>query len=468
MPQEEVDQDAANAPLIAARNNSTIDNDKNPKTSGNWFIWTLTIAAGVSGLLFGYDTGVISSTLVSIGTDLSSRQLTTLDKSLITSCTSFFALLASPLAGVWADKIGRKNIIIVADALFVIGALVQAVSPTVWSMILGRSIVGAAIGGASLITPLYVSELAPSHMRGRLVTVMIIFITSGQVVAYVIGWLFSNMTGGWRWMVGIGAFPAITQLALLVFMPETPRYLSKIGKDDQAKLVLAKVYKSKTVSTRAQVERVVAAIKQELLEEEDAKNDIHTSTRKISGVLPPVLTSLLSHAPHRRALTIACTLQALQQLCGFNSLMYFSATIFSLLSFSSPTLTSLTIAMTNFLFTIAAFHLIDRLGRRRMLLSTVPVMAAALLLAAGAFTFVDLPHHSTVGNSNAPASPDPTSSRIPAITILIALLLYVSPFALGLGVTSPGSSPSSSHFLSGHWGPLSPPRRTGAATRLSG
>src|ERR1700754_3408116 len=109
-------------------------------------------------------------------------------------------------------------------------------------MIFGRSIVGLAIGGASLIVPLYLSELAPSHLRGRLVTVSLLFITGGQVVAYLVGWAFSTMPGGWRWMVGLGSVPAVVQIATLVFMPETPRYLAKAQKDAEARAVLRKVY----------------------------------------------------------------------------------------------------------------------------------------------------------------------------------------------------------------------------------
>jgi SP family myo-inositol transporter-like MFS transporter 13 len=101
-----------------------------------------------------YSTGVISSTLVSIGSDLSNRPLTTLDKSLVTSCTSLFALIASPLAGILADRLGRRKVILVADILFTIGALIQAATSEVWGMIIGRSIVGFAVGSASLVTPM--------------------------------------------------------------------------------------------------------------------------------------------------------------------------------------------------------------------------------------------------------------------------------------------------------------------------
>ncbi len=101
-----------------------------------------------------HSTGVISSTLVSIGSDLSSRPLTIADKSLITSCTSLFALVASPVTGVLADKLGRKKVILIADILFIVGALWQAFTSNVWGMIVGRSIVGLAIGSASLLVPL--------------------------------------------------------------------------------------------------------------------------------------------------------------------------------------------------------------------------------------------------------------------------------------------------------------------------
>lgn len=111
-------------------------------------------------------TGVISSTLVSIGSDLSLRPLTTLDKSLITSCTSLFALLASPIASVLADKLGRKKVVLVADALFIAGAVWQALTASVWGMIGGRSIVGLAIGGASLVVPLCVVDIDDDEELG--------------------------------------------------------------------------------------------------------------------------------------------------------------------------------------------------------------------------------------------------------------------------------------------------------------
>jgi MFS transporter, SP family, solute carrier family 2 (myo-inositol transporter), member 13 len=422
------DETSAEAPLIAGERAPDSEHDDDVSLStGNIFVWALTISACVSGLLFGYDTGVISSTLVSIGTDLSHRSLTVLDKGLITSCTSAFALVASPIAGVFADKVGRKNIIIFADILFILGALWQAFTSTVWGMIFGRSVVGLAIGAASLITPLYISELAPSHLRGRLVTVSLLFITGGQVAAYVVGWIYSTVPSGWRWMVGLGAAPSIVQVVMLVFMPETPRYLCKANRESEAKAVLTRVYRGMSINLDSVVSNIVHAINSEIDAEDKARSlsDSNGATK-----LPATLHSLLFHPPHRRAIIITCLLQGLQQLCGFNSLMYFSATIFSLLNFSSPTLTSLSIASTNFIFTIVAFNLIDRLGRRRSLILTIPVMAIALILVAVSFSFTDI----NLSNSeNAPQTPAKPHSRTPAIAILVSLILYVSSYATALG-----------------------------------
>ncbi|KPI41893.1 Myo-inositol transporter 1 [Cyphellophora attinorum] len=401
---------------------------------GNAFIWTLTLSACVSALLFGYDTGVISSTLVSIGTSLSQRNLTNLDKGLITSSTSAFALIASPIAGVLADRIGRKNIIILADVLFVLGAICQAWTTSIAGMIAGRSIVGLAIGAASLITPLYISELAPSGLRGRLVTVSVLYITLGQVVAYVVGWLFSGIERvGWRWMVGLGAIPAAAQIAMLIFMPESPRMLCKRGRQAEARAVIVKVHNGVVPDAGGTAEDIVKAIDKEINEEYESRIAL-TKGRPAGStrmVLPPTLSSLMFHPPHRRALTITCMLQGLQQLCGFNSLMYFSATIFQLLGFTSPTLTSLSIAGTNFLFTVGAFYLIDRIGRRRILLFTIPVMVLALLLCAGSFTFLDLP---TTDPSSSGSALSSSTSRSAALAILASLMLYVAGYASGLGV----------------------------------
>ncbi|GAB7361560.1 hypothetical protein MBLNU230_g1612t1 [Neophaeotheca triangularis] len=390
----------------------------------NRFIYLLTLSAGISGLLFGYDTGVISSTLISIKADLSQRFLTTADKSLITAITSFAALLCAPLTGWLADRYGRKRVILVSNLLFILGAVLQAVAQTVWFMVVGRAAVGAAVGMASGVVPLYISEMAPADKRGRFVTIQSLFITGGQVVAYLVGWALARTPGGWRWMVGLGALPAAVQLALLFAMPETPRWLVKVDRDHAARNVLQKICRgSNPASPALAAEEVLSHIKTEIADE------IKTFGPKTN--FSSTLTDLLFTPGNRRALTIACTLQSLQQLCGFNSLMYFSATIFSLLGYHKPIATSLTIAGTNFLSTLAAFTYIDRAGRRNMLLRSIPLMILGLLIAATAF------HALFPGGHMRQTSPFTDDSHAATSAwphlLLAALMLYVASYAIGLG-----------------------------------
>ncbi|KAI1205103.1 general substrate transporter [Annulohypoxylon truncatum] len=435
---------SADAPLISHRDDEFDDESRSDlgdteDVSTEWpagrpglFMWLLTLSAGISGLLFGYDTGVISATLVSIGTSLSDRTLNSLDKSVITSCTSLFALIASPISSVLADHFGRKPVILLSDLLFVFGALVQSCSYKVWGMVLGRSIVGAAVGAASFVTPLYIAELAPPAHRGRLVTMNSMSVTLGQVVAYVIGWIFAehgDPATGWRWMVGLGALPAALQCIFLLFMPETPRWLVKVGKSMDAQRVIGK-----TIGTDVNTHLIISVVKgieRELREEQGnaalASNGVKSGSSWLRG-----WNELLKVPKNRRALIIACFLQGLQQFCGFNSLMYFSATIFTMLGFSIPTLTSLTVAATNFAFTVLALFLVDRIGRRRILLYSIPFMVAGLFMSAFGFTLVKLPNSSAPTPAITDVDP-PTSSQNAAVVILISIMLYVSSYAIGLG-----------------------------------
>ncbi|KAF4121659.1 MFS transporter, SP family, solute carrier family 2 (myo-inositol transporter), member 13 [Geosmithia morbida] len=407
-----------------------------PGTKPSAFVLLLTLAAGISGLLFGYDTGVISATLVSIGTSLSGRELTSLDKSVITSSTSLFALAVSPLSSVLADKLGRKRVILYADGLFLAGSLVQCLSGSVAAMTAGRCIVGAGVGAASFVVPLYIAEVAPSSQRGRLVTMNVLFITLGQAVAYIVGWLFSTFgtrATAWRWMVGLGGVPAAVQAAVIVLMPETPRWLVKVGRSAAAKRVIQRVNgqdgmarsAAADAEADAEADALVGEIEMEARQERQARQLRRHGSRAWLGDWQ----ELLREGKNRRALAIACLLQGLQQLCGFNSLMYFSATIFTMVGFRSPTLTSLVVAVTNLIFTTVALSLIDRVGRRRILLRSIPFMIAGLLAAAFGFSLIPAPSsEGRDGSREAQAA-----SGFGAPIILVSIMVYVASFALGLG-----------------------------------
>lgn len=304
-------------------------------------------------------------------------------------------------------------------------------------MVLGRSVVGLAVGAASFVTPLYIAELAPRTARGRLVTVNQLFITGGQVVAYLIGWAFAGRGAGWRWMVGLGAAPAIAQAVLMLGMPETPRWLLQRERRERARVTLAKVYGP---GQEAVVEGVLRSIEDEIKEERASRKVVGGDDGKVAG-LSETFGELLRVGGNRRALNIACLLQGAQQLCGFNSLMYFSATIFAMIGFANPVATSLVIASTNFVFTLLVFKLIDRVGRRRILLFSIPFMVVGLALCAVAFHYVDLPKNeagtSTVDRLllflRRQVVPPPKTAGPWPLIIVLSMIVYVAAYALGLG-----------------------------------
>lgn len=379
------------------------------------------------------DTGIISSTLLHLSSSLSPSsppiELPSFSKSLITSSTSFAALLVSPLSGHLADTHGRKPAIYVADILFVIGALWQAASRSVVSMVVGRFIVGLGIGVGSGVVPMYIAELAPAAYRGRLTTLYTGCITFGQLVAYAVGWWTSSVFSegiGWRVGVGLGAFPALVQAVGLLWQPESPRWLVMQGRTKEAREVLRRVL-SDGSDDDAIVERLVDFRIREI---SSAVTMAHSLPRKGSVLLAKFM-DLWHDKQGYKALLVVCMLQGLQQFCGFNSVMYFSATIFAMIGFENPTATSMLVAGTNLMFTFVAFGLIDRVGRRRILLASIPGMVLGLLLSAFAFAHMDISLHRMTGDTGTNMlrrTPPPY-----AVLILLSLTLYVASYALGIG-----------------------------------
>lgn len=228
---------------------------------------------------------------------------------------------------------------LLADCFFILGAILQALTPSVAGMIAGRAIVGIAVGAGSFVTPLYIAEISPAPFRGRLLTLNVLFITIGQVVAYVVGWAFvqwGQEATGYKWILGLGAVPAAVQVLVMAVMPETPRWLVQVGRKEEARAVLNRVFGA-GVDVQRMVDGVMRGIEGEVREEEEGKR-ARMKARKQKGAVSWVSDSkdiwkeLFRVPGNRRALTIACLLQGLQQLCGFNSLMYFSVRYPALLS----------------------------------------------------------------------------------------------------------------------------------------
>ncbi|SGY46208.1 BQ5605_C001g00397 [Microbotryum silenes-dioicae] len=380
------------------------------------FLWHLVIMAAWGGLLFGYDTGVIGGSLVhkDLARDLGRVPLRNLDKEVLTAATTLGALIASLGAGVLADRAGRKLVIFLADMFFLVGAIMQAVafgSGAYWIAAVGRLILGFGVGSAALIVPLYISELAPTCQRGRLVTLNVIAITGGQVLAYIINIAFRNVSHGWRFMVGGGAIPPLVQLAFLPFLPETPRYMLRHGKFEETRAVLRKIYPFATEDQIMLKSKVIGV----RVQKEVGEGGLLASWKKLHFV-----------PANFRGLVIACGLQGIQQLCGFNTLMYFSPTLFQSVGFSDPLVIGLVIALTNLLFTFVALIIVDKVGRRRIACWTIPGMSLALILAAVAFHFLTL---RTDGRLTDNGLLDQKWSPV----VLAAMIIYVAFYATGIG-----------------------------------
>jgi len=378
-------------------------------------VWMLTMCAALCGSLFGYDTGYVSSVLVSLDKYKDfGHVLSDGTKQLITSATSLGALIGALGAMVPSEWLGRRWVMAIANAVFIVGAVIQAAAHNAWTLIGGRFVVGVGVGIASMIVPLWISELAPAHLRGRLVTLNIVFLTLGQLIATGVGAGFENVYGGWRYTVAGGAIPAIISLLTMAWLPESPRYDSRRGRTERAMRTFQRIYPHASEAyCRRRAEELALSL------QEFDNRVAHTSfVRRVR---------LLCSGTHARALVIACGLQALQQLCGFNTLMYYSGTLFQAIGFDQPVAVSLIVSATNFLATLAALQFIDMIGRRRVLLYSVPGMCGALVFTAICFAFLPVQANGEL------ATDIPSGRRVWTYLVIVAIIVYVLFYGFGIG-----------------------------------
>ncbi|GAB7351808.1 hypothetical protein MBLNU459_g2377t4 [Dothideomycetes sp. NU459] len=372
--------------------------------------WLIAIIVSLGGFLFGYDTGVISSVLVTLGTDLG-HTLTSSESELITSLTSGGALVGAVIAGLTADKYGRKLAIYLGCALFFAGSLIQATSFGVPQMSAGRFIVGLGVGLASMIIPMYISELAPARYRGRMIGFDNLSITCGQLISYALGAGLTHVGAGWRWMVAIGAVPAVLLTFLLPLCPDSPRQLLAHGKKEDARDALRTIFPN---ATELQLDNKMSLIEYGLHEVAEIVGDKSLWWQ---------MKQLFAVPANLRALTCACVIMAVCQLSGFNSLMYFSATLFGLVGFKNATAVSIVVGAANFIFTLANMLFIDRYGRRKILLWTVIGMSISLIIIAAAFSFIPLNHNLDLIE---------TPPRWASLLVLIFIIIYIAFYASGV------------------------------------
>lgn len=329
-------------------------------------VLVLTFFAALGGFVLGYNTSVVSGAMLKVK---ESFQLTPIWQELIVSVTIMTACLASILSGVLCDLFGRKLILTVSAMISVLGAGIMAGSVHAWMLLLGRGVVGVGVGLIAMAAPMYIAESAPAHKRGKLVVVEVVFIGMGQFFSTIMDGAFSYIDSsvGWRLMLGLSGVPAVVMFVGFLFMPESPRWFVFRGRTEQAKEVLRKI---------RHPEEVVSELQNIVRDHQEQKK----STICVCGSKAVMM-----------ALFVGCGLQLFQQFSGVNAALYYGASIMQMAGFSDRYAIWLASVMTgtNLLFTLVGLLLIDRIGRRKLLIGSLVGVVLSLLLLSATFVAMD-------------------------------------------------------------------------------
>ncbi|CAN6210005.1 unnamed protein product [Urochloa humidicola] len=344
-------------------------------TSKQPFIFRLAFSAGIGGLLFGYDTGVISGALLYIRDDFSQVEKSTVLQETIVSMAVAGAIVGAGAGGWMNDRFGRRPSLLIADLLFLAGSMVMCFAPSPAVIIAGRVLVGLGVGMASMTSPLYISESSPARIRGALVSTNGLLITAGQFLSYLINLAFTKVAGTWRWMLGVAGVPALLQFLLMLALPESPRWLYRKDRKAEAEEVMRRVYPPEEVD--AEIEALRASVDADVARE-----------RSLGGAVREALGS----AVVRRGLTAGVLCQVAQQLVGINTVMYYSPTIVQLAGFASNS-TALALSLLtsglNAAGSVVSMFFVDRAGRRKLMLLSLAGIVACLAMLSGVFFAVD-------------------------------------------------------------------------------
>lgn len=324
----------------------------------NGFVLLIAGLAAVAGILFGFDTGVISGAILFIRYEF---HLTAAQNGLVVAAVLMGATLGSIVSGRFADYYGRRNLLIITAGIFLIGTLCSAFALSVPVLILSRVVVGLGIGIACYTAPLYISELAPPQWRGMLVSLNQLAITLGILLAYLVCAYFAD-SGNWRMMLGFGVVPAGILFLSMLFLPKSPRWLILVQEENLARETLKKI------RSRTKVDQEILDIQQSI----GGKSD----------------WTLLFQKWIRPAIWIGLGLGFFQQCTGINTIIYYAPTIFETAGFHHHTtaiLATLGVGGMNVAATIAVLPLLDRVGRKPLLYVGMTLMTISLLALSLAF-----------------------------------------------------------------------------------
>jgi sugar porter (SP) family MFS transporter len=350
------------------------------------------IASGITalgGLLFGYDTGVVSGALLFLKNDFGG--LSSFQQELVTSLLLVGAAVGALFAGRIADRVGRRLTVLGTALIFIVGVLLAAFTPTFPVLLVARIVIGLAVGAASMVVPLYIGEVAPPRIRGALVSMNQLAITSGILVSYLADYGLAD-TKSWRLMFGLAAIPAVLLFTGMVFQAESPHWLIMRGRDAEARRVLSRL-------------RAPEEIEPEIAE-------VHRVTE-----LEQLRTRDLLSAKLRPMLAVGVLLAIFQQVTGINTVIYYAPTLLQSAGFGTngALLANVVNGGVNVIMTIIAIRLLDRVGRRPMLLAGTTGMAVGMFLTAFSFSAGEQLHGAR------------------AVTAILGLLIYTGSFAVGLG-----------------------------------
>jgi SP family galactose:H+ symporter-like MFS transporter len=358
------------------------------KADGKRFVYLATAISALGGMLFGYDIGVISGAILFITQEFS---LSPGMEEIVVSSVLLGSFAGAVVGGVMADRLGRRKLLIVTAVVFGVGAMGAALAPgTAW-LVIARVIAGTAIGIASFVAPLYISEIAPVAVRGKLVSINQVALTSGIVISYLVDYAFAG-SQAWRWMFALAVTPAAAFGIGLMFIPDSPRWLVARGHADQALAVL------KRIRGPAQADGELSTIQQSVAQQKGHWSEL----------LSPQI---------RPAMIVGIGLAVAQQITGINTVIYYAPTIFKFAGLSSSSvaiLASVGVGVVNVGLTVVAMQLIDRVGRRPLLLVSLAGMAVSLFVLGLAFSLTQL------------------SGSLGWIAV-VSLMVYVGSFAVGLG-----------------------------------
>ena len=353
------------------------------------YLIVICLVAALGGLLFGFDTAVISGTVGFFQKEflLSAAGTGWVASSALVGC--FFGAL---MAGAMSDRFGRKKVLLLSAVFFTISAIWCGLARTATELVLARLVGGLGIGIASLVSPLYIAEISPPLIRGMLVALQQLAIVLGILGAFWTNSLVlrADLTDAakWRWMFAIGAFPAAIFFALILPVPESPRWLTKQGFADKARSILARVVGEQ--EAQAEMEQITAAITHE--------------GASLADLFKPGM---------RRALFVGITLMILTQVTGINAIMYYAPEVFKQAGSGATAAYNDTVwvGLTNLFFTLLSMAVVDRLGRKPLLLIGATCMGLALAFVGYSF------HVGLSGRG-----------------LLFGVLAYVGSFAFSMGV----------------------------------